>query len=194
MREKSVEKMDALHEKAIELIVELGFDGFSLHKLAQATGMSAGNIYTYFENKELLLIRCYNYANFNFSTVVLRRFRPDMGLKEGLWHQWQNRYAMIRKYPIKFQFTEQFRNSPLINLHGTTNPRLRDTMLAFVKCCVEKGELADLPEEVFWALAYGPFYTLVNFNLRQSNMAGKPFTLSPALLKQTFDRVLKSLA
>lgn len=191
MRTQSPEKKALLQETAIRLIVEEGFDGFSLHKLARATGTSAGNVYTYFEHKLDLLARCYSDAEQKAATAAMQHFEPDMGLQPGLWLQWQNRYKHIKRWPLEFRFTEQFRNSPLV---ARQQNDFQSAMQAFVKRCVEKGELVKIPDEVYWSLAYGPFYTLIKFHLHRSNMAGKPFALSPTLLKQTFDRVLLSLS
>ncbi len=179
---------------AVELIVKEGFDGLSMQKLAKAAGISASTIYIYFENREDLLNKLYLEVNELFTAASLKNFDPALSLRDGLWLQWKNRYKHIVQYPLHFYFAEQFRNSPLIQ-HSTikTNP-FRKAMQAFVENAVHKGELADLPAEVFWALAYGPFYTLIKFHLDQSNMAGKRFSLSDALLKETFDRVIRALS
>lgn len=193
MRPPDHEKWTTLLTKVMELVVADGIDAFSLHKLARVSGMSAGNIYTYFTDKEDLFRRCYGTAEADAASAALRQFRPDMGLKEGLWRQWDNRYRYIRLNTVAFRFTEQLRNNPFIKEWVRESSSLKSVMTDFVTQCVKKKELADLPEEVFWSLAYGPFYALVNFHLNRSNMAGTPFALPPAVLRQTFDRVLISL-
>jgi TetR/AcrR family transcriptional repressor of multidrug resistance operon len=194
MRAKDENKERAIKLQAIELIVKEGFDGLSMQKLAKAAGISSSTIYIYFENREDLLNKLYLEVDELFTTASLKNFDPSLSLKDGLWLQWKNRYKHILQNPLHFHFAEQFRNSPLIQ-HSTikTNP-FRKAMQAFVENAIRKGELAAMPAEVFWALAYGPFYTLVKFHLDQSNMAGKSFSLSDALLKETFNRVLKALA
>ncbi len=116
-----------------------------------------------------------------------------MPFREGLWLQWKNRYKHIVQNPLQFHFAEQFRNSPLIQLSTIKTNPFRKAMQAFGENAMKKGELIRLSPEVFWSLAYGPFYTLVKFHLQQSNMAGKPFTLNDADLKTTFDLVVKGL-
>jgi len=94
---------------------------------------------------------------------------------------------------MSFQFYEQFRSSPLIN-HKDIKPTIfRKVMNDFVENAIRKEEIKDLPSEIFWAVAYGPFYILVQFHLNQATMSGKPFLLTEQKLKQTFNLVLSAL-
>lgn len=192
MRLKDDHKETAIREKAIEMIVRDGFQGLSMQKLAKAAGISASTIYIYFENKEDLLNKLYTEVDELFTLATLNGFDPDMDFEAGLWMQWKNRFDHIRKYPLHFYFSEQFRNSPLIK-HGDINQNLfRIAMNRFVRNAVKKGQLADLSTEVFWAVAYGPFYSLVKFHLDEANMAGDQFSLTEQKIKLAFDLVMKA--
>ncbi len=175
------------------MIVEEGFDGLSMHKLAKAVGISVSTIYIYFKNREDLLNQLYAEVSAVFATETLRNFDPEMDFEAGLWLQWKNRLKYVARHPMHFHFSEQFRNSPLIHQQIVKEEVFRNAMRRFVKNAVKKKQLADLPVEVFWALAYGPFYVLVKFHLDNSNMSGKPFSLSEQKLKQAFERVIKAL-
>jgi hypothetical protein len=63
----------------------------------------------------------------------------------------------------------------------------------FVQIAVMRKEIPDLPIEVFWTVAYGPFYTLIKFHLDKASMSGKPFSLTVQNLRQTFELVAKAL-
>ncbi|MHA4812339.1 TetR/AcrR family transcriptional regulator [Flavitalea flava] len=194
MRQKDDQKEMIIREKAIEMIVKEGFDGLSMKKLAKEASLSASTIYIYFENREDLLNKLYAQVEAVFEQEALKNFDPEMSFKEGLWIQWMNRYAHIKKYPVHFHFSEQFRNSPLIN--GQTNKEttpFRKNMQQFFNNAIKRKELLNLDPEIFWAMAYGPFYILLKFYLTKGNMAGKPFILNEEKLKLTFDLVLRSL-
>lgn len=193
MRLKDDNKATLIREKAIEMIVKQGFDGLSMHKLAKAVGISASTIYVYFKNREDLLNSVYNEAIIAFEEAVLRDFDPEMGFEEGLWLQWTNRYKNIVQDPLKFHFLEQFRNSPLIKHQDIRPGEFRVKMQEFVATAVKKKEIQKLPLEIFWAMAYGPFYTLIKFELDQSDMSGKAFSLDQKKLKQAFNLVIKAL-
>ena len=174
------------------MIVQEGFDGLSMQKLAKQAAISPSTIYVYFQSREDLLNQLYLDIQDQFETDALLNFSVELSFADGLWLQWTNRLTNIIQDPLAFQFYEQFRNSPLINKLGPT--RFRKTMQDFVERCVQRNELKDLPAELFWALAYGPFYTLVNFHLAQATMAGKPFLLTEQTLRPAFELVLTALS
>lgn len=194
MRAKDENKAIVIREKAMEMIVSQGFDGLSMHKLAKSAGISVSTIYIYFKNREDLLNQLYAETAYNFVQTMLTGFSADMTFEEGLWQQWRNRFRHILQHPLHHRFWEQFRNSPLIEKQNDPcEQRFKQTMRDFVANAEKKKEIVKLPQEIFWAIAYGTFYTLVKFHLDNSTMAGLPFTLNDELLKLTFDRVMQSL-
>lgn len=193
MRPKDENKEIVIRQKAIELIVSKGFDGLSMQKLAKLANISASTIYVYFDSREDLVAKLYIDIVDKFEKDALNNFDPDVKFEDGLWLQWKNRLNNITKNPLQYQFYEQFRSSPLIN-HKDIKPSVfRKIMNDFVDTAIQKNEIKNLPVEIFWAIAYGPFYTLVKFHLDQSTMAGKPFLLTEQKLRQAFDLVLLAL-
>jgi TetR/AcrR family transcriptional regulator, multidrug resistance operon repressor len=193
MRNKDFNKELIIREKAIELIVNEGFDGLSMKKLAQAANLSPSTIYIYFQNREDLLNQLYIQVVEEFEREALQNFNAEMSFDEGLWLQWKNRLKTIVKNPLRYYFFEQFRNSPLVKHEAIKGSMFRETMTLFVENARKKGEILDLPLEVFWAISYGAFYVLVKFHLDKSSLAGSKFELNENLLRQTFDLVIKSL-
>jgi AcrR family transcriptional regulator len=193
MRAKDENKEITIRDKAIEMIVKEGFYGLSMQKLAKAANISASTIYIYFDSREDMLNKLFFYVEDIFTKESLKDFDPKMSFEEGLWLQWKNRYRHILKYPLHFHFSEQFRNSPLIRHKDIQENRFKKSMKEFVYHAIQRKEIEDLPVEIFWSLAYGPFYTLVKFHLDDSSMTGKPFSLSDHKMKQAFALVMKAL-
>jgi TetR/AcrR family transcriptional regulator, multidrug resistance operon repressor len=193
MRAKDENKEITIRDKAIEMIVKEGFYGLSMQKLAKAANISASTIYVYFDSREDMLNKLFFYVEDIFTKESLKDFDPKMNFEEGLWLQWKNRYRHILKYPLHFHFSEQFRNSPLIRHKDIQENRFKKSMKEFVYHAVQRKEVEDLPVEIFWSLAYGPFYTLVKFHLDDSSMTGKPFSLSDHKMKQAFALVMRAL-
>lgn len=194
MRTKDENKEWTIREKAVEMIVHEGFDGLSMHKLAKAANISVSTIYIYFKNREDLLNQLYTEGVETFVQETMKGFDPEMDFETGMWQQWKNRFHYISKYPLHYLFYEQFRNSPLIKRQrGTQEETFKKAMQRFFMNATEKGEIVPLPAEVFWALAYGPFYTLVKFHLEKASMTGLPFSLSDDLLELAFQRAMRSL-
>ena len=193
MRAKDENKEITIRDKAIEMIVKEGFYGLSMQKLAKAANISASTIYVYFDSREDMLNKLFFYVEDIFTKESLKDFDPKMSFEEGLWLQWKNRYRHILKYPLHFHFSEQFRNSPLIRHKDIQENRFKKSMKEFVYHAVQRKEIEDLPVEIFWSLAYGPFYTLVKFHLDDSSMTGKPFSLSDHKMKQAYALVMRAL-
>lgn len=195
MRTKDENKELKIRDKAIELIVNEGFDGLSMHKLAKAAGISVSTIYIYYKNREDLLNKLFAYTTDSFMEATLRDFDPETDFETGLWKQWSNRLQHIFNNPLIYKFHEQFRNSPLIKKQPTLQEDIfRKAMKRFVEHAIEKKQIMELPPEVFWALAYGPFYTLVKFHLDNSTMSGHPFEINKPVLQLTFKHTMKALA
>lgn len=193
MRTRDENKALAIREKAISLIVERGFDGLSMQKLADLAGVSPATIYIFYKNREDLLNCLFRDVQEMFATVALKDFDPAMGLEEGLWLQWKNRFDFIVQYPVYFRFFEQFRHSPLINSEDVAMGPFRDKMCQFVRNAIEHGQMVKMDPETFWALAYGPFYALVKFHLQSRSMMNKHYELTIAKMRQALNRVILSL-
>ncbi len=192
MRLKDENKEAMLRWKAMEMIVKEGFDGLSMQKLAKAAGVSPATIYIYFKNREDLLNHLFNDVQQKFSDVSLSGFNPDLSFKEGLWLQWKNRLKFVIKYPVHYSFYEQFRNSPLINHGDIKMLGFKENMKQFVMNAIRRGEMKKMEPEVFWSVAYGPFYSLVNFHLNKKTMMNNNFTLTDAKMKVAFDMIIKA--
>jgi len=193
MRVKDELKEIVIRREAIKMIVERGFDGLGMQKLAKVSKISPSTIYVYFESREHLLNQLYLDVQRKFEHDALKGFDPAMRFEDGLWIQWVNRYKYIQGNSTEFYFSEQFRNSPLIKQNRLAQSAFREAMNSFLANAIENNQVIQLPVEIFWAIAYGAFYVLVKFHLEQSTMAGTKFNLTESKLRQTFEIVMKSL-
>jgi TetR/AcrR family transcriptional repressor of multidrug resistance operon len=193
MRTRDPQKEAVIREKALEMIVREGFDGFSMQKLAREANVSPGTLYIYFVNKEDLLDQLYNDVQQTYTKVNLQAFDPEHSFAEGLWQQWKNQLEFINEYPHHFKFLEQFRNSPLINNKSAELTRFRETMRAFVKNAFERGEISRMEPELYWSLAYGPFHALVKFHLNEKAIMDRHFDLTEEKLRNLHKMVIAAL-
>lgn len=193
MRTRDEHKETAIREQAMEMIVNEGFDGLSMQKLAKAANVSPATIYIYYKNREDLLNQLFIEVHKTFSDLALKGFDPELSLEEGLWLQWKNRLRFIMEYPTYFQFFEQFRNSPLINHKDLNIAEFKENMKRFVMNAIKRGEMSKMEPEIFWSLAYGSFYSLVKFHLQEKSMMGNDFKITDAKMKQVLKMVIKAL-
>ena len=55
MRTRNIDKQELVKKKAIEMLVDIGFEGFSMNKLAQACDISVATLYIYYKDKDDLI-------------------------------------------------------------------------------------------------------------------------------------------
>lgn len=195
MRQRDESKELALREKAIEIIVNEGFDGLSMQKLAKAANVSPATIYIYFKDREDLIERIIQDEAQKMSDVILKDFSPEMGFEEGMRKQWVNRAEYFLSSPLSIQFIEQMRNTPVYEKVFKMDPKFSATMRQFAHAAIERKELVKLPLEVYWSVAFAPLYQLVKFHLAKKPVLASTdkFVLTEEKMEQALQLVLKAL-
>ncbi|MFP9112788.1 TetR/AcrR family transcriptional regulator [Flavobacterium sp. RHBU_3] len=194
MRTRNTDKEALVKQKAIELLVELGFEGFSMNKLAKACGISVATLYIYYADKDDLIKKIGIELGKGFFEGALKGFSPEMHFAEGLRIQWNNRLNYTLENKAAMQCWEVIRHSPhndyvLQNSVGN----FKEILGTFTKNARDRGELVHLPFEVFWSIAYAPMYTLLRFEAEGKSMGNKPFKLTEEMKDQVFTAVIKAL-
>jgi TetR/AcrR family transcriptional regulator, multidrug resistance operon repressor len=195
MRQRDESKELALREKAIEIIINEGFDGLSMQKLAKAANVSPATIYIYFKDRDDLIEQIIHDEAQKMSDATLKDFDPEMGFEEGLRKQWQNRATYFLDNPIRLQFVEQMRNTPIYEKSFKLDPKFSATLRQFAHLAIERKELAKLPLEVYWSIAFAPLYQLVKFHLAKKPVLSmtEKFILTEEKMELALQLVLKAL-
>lgn len=161
VRHKDDNKHQAICDAAIELITKNGFADTSMSKIARAAGVSPATIYVYFENKEELLNNIYLFVKQEMSTALLQSVGENLSVAEAFKIIWNNFYRYAAENPVRFAFTEQFANSPIVE-------RCRAESMGFYKPLIdwfERGKeeqvFKDIPLEIFIAFTFSPLTGLI---------------------------------
>lgn len=195
MRTRDTDKEKLVIEKAIEQIVQDGFQGFSMNKLAKACNISVATLYIYYQDKDDLIRKIGGDIGQNFFSTTIRDFSPSMSFAEGLWKQWENRSAFAVEFPLEVACFEIIRHSSYGDdiLKSGQLSEFKVQMTEFFDNAVRNKELVPLPMDVFWSVAYGPLYALLRFHREGKSLGGKPFTLTKETMKETFKLTIKAL-
>jgi AcrR family transcriptional regulator len=194
MRIRDENKIEAIHIRAVEILVKDGFDGLSMQKLAKAANVSPATLYIYFKDREDLILKVAIKEAEKMIEASLKNFDPSLDFAKGLAIQWSNRANYWIKNPLHAKFTEQIRHSHIGELVFTkVKKEFAQIMGEFVKKSIQRKQLIELPLEVYWAIAFAPLYQLVKFHIDGTSLLGKKFTWSDAYMKQTLQLVLKAL-
>ncbi|MEO6731593.1 MAG: TetR/AcrR family transcriptional regulator [Ferruginibacter sp.] len=194
MRTRDENKERSIRDKALQIIVEQGLNGFSMQKLAKAAGVSPATIYIYFKDKEDLVLQLVKEAGEKMTDITLKNFSPAMNFSEGLRVQWINRMKYCMKYPDQMHFLEQLRHSPYSDkLNEMMGDKFKTAMGEFVSNAIKRKELVKVSVEVYWSIAFAPLYNLVKFHMTGKSLGGRKFVLTDKIMKETFELVLKAL-
>lgn len=194
MRTRDIEKENLVKKTAIETIANGGFESFSMNKLAKACGISVATLYIYYKDKDDLLSQLAVEHGKQMGKSMLHNFDTEASFEVGLRQQWENRYRDLINNPTLSKFHEQLRASVYQEQFLST---FMDYALApfkrFNENIISRGEVREMPFEVYWSVAFAPLYALIKFNNEGQSLGGKPFKMTDAMLWEAFDLVVKAL-
>ncbi|KNZ42739.1 TetR/AcrR family transcriptional regulator [Acetobacterium bakii] len=116
MRIKDDEKEQSIKEAVVKLILQEGFHGTSISKIAKEAGVSPATVYTYFDSKEVMLQDIYREYTEEICHYVLSKVHYGMDKNQLIEALIQSYYDYIEENQNIFSFLDQFSNSPsLVN-------------------------------------------------------------------------------
>lgn len=194
MRSRDEDKVQLVKQKALESLVENGFEGFSMNKLAKTCNISVATLYIYYKDKDDLIISLAQEEGDKMTEAMTKGFSASLSFEEGMRVQWQNRYQYILKNTSAHLFFEQLRTSTYQERFlENFMKKFKLVISQFMTNVVARGEVDPMPLEVFWSIAYAPLYSLIRFDREGQSLAGKPFKMTDEVLWRTFDLVIKAL-
>lgn len=112
MRRKDDEKVRSIKEAVIKLILQEGFHGTSVSKIAKMAGVSPATVYIYFENKENMLHDIYSEYSEEIYDYLLDSINRDMEGHQQIEILIRSYYNYIMENKEIFSFVEQFSSCP----------------------------------------------------------------------------------
>ena len=181
VRHKDDNKQQAICDAAIELITANGFADTSMSKIAKAANVSPATIYVYFENKEELINKIYLFVKQEMSAEFLRGVGTNLSVAEAFKIIWDNFYSYALNNPVRFAFTEQFANSPLV-------ARCKDESISYFKPLLDlfnrgvaEKIFKEISLEIFIAFTFAPLTGLIKEHF------GGVIVLNEKALETTFE-------
>lgn len=112
MRKKDDEKEKSIKEAVVKIILQEGFHGASISKIAKEAGVSPATVYTYFDSKEIMLQDIYREYTEEICHYVLSGVHYGMDEKQVIEGLIRSYYDYIDENQDIFSFIDQFSNSP----------------------------------------------------------------------------------
>lgn len=194
MRARDINKVELVKQKAIELLVLDGFEGFTMNKLAKACKLSVATLYIYYKDKDDLVLQVGVEEVRRMAAIMLEDFDPEHSFEIGLRQQWKNRAKCMIENPLSAQMIDQLRTSTYQQeIIKVFSESFKEPLGKFMENVIKRGEIDPMPFETYWCVAFGPLYNLLRFHSEGQSLAGKPFVLTDEILWKTFDLVLRAL-
>jgi len=164
-RGKIKDKRKAILESSLELIALQGFHGTSMKQIANNAKVASGTIYVYFEKKDDLIHQLFVEIRQELNEVIFGGFNSDISFKENFMILWNEVLEYYLKFPLKYNFLEQFSNSPFINdITLEEGTQALAPAYSLFRNAQKGGELKQLPISALIALTHGPIVGLVKMN------------------------------
>ena len=194
MRTRDVNKEVIVKQKAIEMLVSQGVEGFGMNRLAKECGISVATLYIYYSDKEDLIRKVGVEIGKNFFEEMLVGFSSEMSFVDGLRKQWDNRSKYTINFPLQTDCIELLKHSTYgESIFSEITTDFKEEMTKFITKSIEKKELLPITFEVFWSIAYGSLYSLLELHRQGKSMSGKPFEFSQKIRDEAFNLVVKAL-
>jgi AcrR family transcriptional regulator len=115
MRKKDDEKQKNIKKAVIKCILEQGFHGASISKIAKEAGVSPATVYIYYENKDVMLQEIYLEYSEKIFYYLLSNITKDMNGKKLIEILMRGYYDYIHEHEDIFHFVEQFAGCPALS-------------------------------------------------------------------------------
>jgi len=165
---KCSDKRAEVMQAALELMVEHGFHGAPMARIADKAGVGAGTIYRYFESKDVLITELHRELEAKIMAAIQEGFPSGRPIRERFLYLLSEIIRYFLAHSLHFRYMEQYFNSPYgISLH---RDRLlgrsgnQDILIDIFEEGIAQQILKDLPVVVLFALSLGPLLSLLRDN------------------------------
>ena len=110
MRKKDDEKEQRIKEAVASLMLEEGWSGTSISKIARKAEVSPATVYTYFDSKEDMLQCIYREYSEHVFEYMMRQVEPEMDGAQVIDTLMRSFYSYMTENEDMFSFIEQFSN------------------------------------------------------------------------------------
>ncbi|MCB2196229.1 MAG: TetR/AcrR family transcriptional regulator [Bacteroidetes bacterium] len=154
-------KREQILTTTLNLVAEIGFHATSIPLIIKRSGAAAGTIYYYFKNKEELIDTLYSELRKEMAHAIIQNIDADITYKEKFILIWKNLFAFYIQNPKKFEFLEDYANSPFIKKEiKAINRRHYQSAINFFESGIKLGILRELPLDLMINTVFGNVATL----------------------------------
>lgn len=155
MRKKDDEKARCIKEAVIKLILQEGFHGTSISKIAKMAGVSPATVYIYFDNKENMLRDIYREYSEEIFAYLLDDAIRNMDGHQVIEFLVRGHYNYILDHKEAFNYVEQFSNCPALAV-GCSGKKVFGKINSLLDEMKKNRIVKDYSNEILAAMIFSP--------------------------------------
>lgn len=152
------DKRSAILRATLDLVAEHGFHNAPVAAVARQSGVSAGIIYHYFEDKDDLIRALYGEVKGRVAAALVAGGVLSLPWPDNMLRLWRNAFDFHVAHPSETAFLEQYESSPYAAAWDDAHLQMDDNtaaLVALIQSGVEQGQVAPLPLEALYELTVG---------------------------------------
>lgn len=154
-------KREQILRSTLNLISELGFQATTISLIIKKSNAAAGTIYHYFKSKEDLIDTLYTELKKEMGNAIIKDISQNLNYKDKFILIWKNLFTYYIENPTKFEFLEDYANSPLVRKEiKEINRRHYQLAIDFFDSGIQLGILRNLPLNLLINQVFGNISTL----------------------------------
>lgn len=161
MRQQDDDKKQRVKDAVRDVILEEGFAGASISKIAKRAGVSPATVYIYYENKEDMMRSIYADFTSNMWSTVLQNVDRNASGADTIDRLLRNYFRYITENATTFSYVEQFSSSPALIKDFSTKDNIRD-VLELIEYLKEKQVLKPYDTTNIFAILFFPAKALAS--------------------------------
>jgi AcrR family transcriptional regulator len=164
---KDDNKIVAIHEAAMKLVIKTGFAGLKMADVATHAGVATGTLYVYYTSKEELINTVYVETKREIVKVILNpEYQADTFFKS-FKNMWLGYFEFCMNQPEKMLFVEQFLYSGFISEQNITmTENLLKPLNLFLENAQNNGIIKQASIEILKAQMQGSLHEIVKVLIR----------------------------
>ncbi|WP_375558765.1 TetR/AcrR family transcriptional regulator [Bernardetia sp. OM2101] len=187
-RAKDENKVLAIYEATLKLVLENGFTGLKMSKVAKEAKLATGTLYIYFKDKEELISALYLHIKKEQTKQYFLDYKENDSFMANFRKLWFRVMEVNTKNPEYAIFTDQYYRSPFIKEEYRAHA---EELLSPVYHLLERGKaeelIKDLPLELLVCQLIGVITALVN--LQQETNSQLPPKHVEVMFKMSWDAI-----
>jgi AcrR family transcriptional regulator len=187
-RPRDENKIEAIYEATLKLVLETGFNGLKMADVAKAAKLATGTLYIYFKNKEVLINELYFHLKKNKTLKILEVYVAKDPFPVAFKKLWMNYLNVSLAEPERMSFIEQYTHtSYLTKKTKQQSDQLLKPLEEFVAGGILQGFVKKLPVPLLLSQLMGPINESVRLHYDQT------LKITPTLKEELFRMAWNSI-